>query len=177
MFDHVLIENEARRVTPWAVFVSLIAQCCAVCFATLIPLIYTYELPAGQLLGRVLLLVPPPPPAPVRSVRLKAKTPPPPKRFNAVLHQPNVIPEQVALFDDSLAPSSTTALLDPRGRGTWGESSDGIADGVLGVTQQLASLESVPPPVRVRVGGRVQKARLIHQVPPVYPVEAIEGSR
>ena len=174
MFDHVLIENEARRVKPWAVFASLIAQCCAVCIAILIPLIYTYELPAGQLLGRVLLLVPPAPPPPVRTVRLKAETPPPPKRFYAALHQPNVIPEQVALLDDSLAPSSTAALLDPRGRGIRGESSDGIADGVLGVTQQLASLESLPPPVRVRVGGRVRKARLIHQVPPVYPVEAIE---
>ena len=174
MFDHVLIEDEARRVKPWAVFASLIAQCCAVCIAILMPLIYTYELPAGEWLGRALLLLPPPPPAPVRSVKLKDETPPPPKRFNAVLHQPNVIPEQVAILDDSLAPFSTRALLVPQGRGIYGESSDGFADGVLGVTQQLASLESVPPPVRVRVGGLVQKARLIHQVSPVYPIEAIE---
>lgn len=174
VFDHVLIEDESRRVKPWAVFASLIAQCCAVCIAILIPLIYTYELPAEEWLGRALLLAPPPPPAPVRTVKLKDETPPAPKRFSAVLHQPNVIPEQVAILDDSLAPSSTSALLAPQGRGIHGESSDGFADGVLGVTQQLASLESVPPPVRVRVGGLVQKARLIHQVPPVYPIEAIE---
>ena len=174
MFDHVLIENEARQVKPWAFLASLIAQCCAVCIAILIPLIYTYELPAREWLGRALLLVPPPPPAPVRTVKLKAETPPLPKRFTAVLHQPNAIPEQVAILDDSLAPSSTSALPAPQGRGIHGESSDGFADGVLGVTQQLASLESVPPPARVRVGGLVQKARLIHQVPPVYPIKAIE---
>ena len=174
MFDHVLIENETLRVQPWAVFAVLIAQCCAVGIAILIPLIYTYELPARQWLSRALLLAPPPPPALVRTVELKAETPLPPKRFDAVLHQPNVIPEQVAILDDSLAGSSRAALLVPQGRGIQGESSDGFADGVLGVTQQLASLRSVPPPVRVRVGGRVQKARLIHRVPPVYPLEAIE---
>ena len=174
MFDRVLIENETLRVKPWAVCASFIAQCCAVGIAILIPLIYTPELPVRRLLGRTLLLAPPPPPAPVRAVELKAETPPPPKRFDAVLYQPNVIPEQVAILDDSLAGSSRTALLVPRGRGIQGESSAGFADGVLGITQQLASLESVPPPVRVRVGGRVQKARLIHKVPPVYPLEAIE---
>ena len=174
MFDHVLIDNQALRVKPWAVVTSFIAQVCALCVAVLIPLIYTYELPVGRLLGRAMLLAPPPPPAPVRAVEVKAETPRPPQRFEAVLRQPNLIPEQVAILDDSLAGASRAALLVQEGRGIEGESSKGFADGVLGITQQLASLESVPPPARIRVGGLVQIARLIHRVPPDYPAEARE---
>ena len=174
MFDQVLIEDGALRVKPWAVFASFSAQGLALCVAVLIPLIYTHELPVGRLLGRAMLLAPPPPPAPVRAIEVKAEAPLPPKRFEAVLRQPSVIPEQVAILDDSLAGASRAALLVQEGRGIEGESSKGFPDGVLGITQQLASLESVPPPARIRVGGLVQTARLIHRVPPEYPDEALE---
>jgi protein TonB len=173
VFDSVLIESQARRGKPWAVVASLIAQCCALSIAILIPLIYTYEIPAGEWLGRALLLVPPPPP-PLRAVEVKAETPQAPKRFDAVFRQPSVIPEQVSILDDSLDTSSSAALPDLQGRGVQGAPSDGFADGVLGLGQ-LASLENLPPPARVRIGGHVQQALLIHKVSPVYPVEALKA--
>ncbi len=172
VFGNVLLESQSRRVKPWAVLISLIAQVCALAIAILIPLIYTYELPAGQWLGRVLLLVPPAPPPPVRAVEVKAEIPQAPKRFDSVFREPSAIPEQVSILDDALDPVASAALLDLAGRGVQGALSDGFADGVFGIGQ-LASLDSVPPPAPVRVGGHVQQARLIHKVAPVYPAEAV----
>lgn len=173
MFDSVLIESQALRVKPWAVVASLIAQCGGLSIAILIPLIYTYEIPAGEWLGRALLLVPPPPP-PVRAAEVKAATPQAPKRFDAVFRQPSVIPDQVSILDDSLDTVSNAALLDPAGRGVQGAPSDGFAGGVFGIGQ-LAALDRLPPPAPVRIGGDVQQARLIHKVSPVYPAEALQA--
>ena len=87
-------------------------------------------------------------------------------RFEEALFQPHKIPEDVALLEDA-APN--VALSAPEG-GMPG----GVFGGTLGAAGVLPFLEQPPVVKPIVVGGRVQSARLLKQVTPVYPPEAVE---
>ena len=149
---------------------SLLGQCLAVAAMALAPLVFTYELPLGRLVRRMWITAPPPPaaPAPLNAAKPAAAAKPP-ERFQTQMQAPSFIPDTVALVDDRAGAALTAADAPSLG---------GVVGGIGGVRSNLAGIGQpwnlAPPPVRepLRVGGSVQAARLVHQVMPVFPLEA-----
>lgn len=162
MFDQLVVSSAHGSKTnkPWTVAMSAIVQALIVGILILIPLIYTEALPKGFMNTFLVAPAPPPPPpppaAPVKAVvRPRIVTP---QRMVA----PTVIPKTVQVIKDE-APDVGGV---EGGVGVPGGVPGGVLGGIIG---------SAPPPppkptqTRIRVGGNVQGAKLIHQVQPIYP--------
>ena len=170
MFEQSLIDDRSRRVSSSALAASVFVQFGFLAVGAVVPLLYTAELPIARRLAESWLLAPPLPPLPPPpAVAPPAEV----QRFEAELQQPRTIPDRVAIIDDGAA-RPAPVLSRPVGVVGLGEAADGDARGVFGLGR--LGLPNVPPPLRVRIGGRVQQALLIRRVPPVYPAEAIEQS-
>ena len=162
MFDQLVVSsaNGTKTNKPWTVAMSAIVQAVIVGILILIPLIYTEALPKGFMNTFLVAPAPPPPPpppaAPVHVVRPRIVTP---QRMVA----PTVIPKTVQVIKDE-AP-------DVGGVGVEGGVGGGVPGGVLGGI--IGNSAPPPPPkptqTRIRVGGNVQGAKLLHQVQPIYP--------
>jgi periplasmic protein TonB len=163
MFDQLVVSSAHPNRTnkPWTVAMSAIVQSVIVGILILIPLIYTEALPKGMLNTFLVAPAPPPPPpppaAPVKTiVRPRIVTP---QRMVA----PTVIPKTVQMIKDE-AP-------DVGAVGVEGGVAGGALGGALGGI--IGNAAPPPPPrptqTRIRVGGNVQAANLVHQVQPVYP--------
>ncbi len=163
MFDQLVVSSAHGSKTnkPWTVAMSAIVQALIVGILILIPLIYTEALPKGFMNTFLVAPAPPPPPpppaAPVKAVvRPRIVTP---QRMVA----PTVIPKTVQMIKDE-APDVGGV---EGGVGVPGGVPGGVLGGIIG--------NSAPPPppkptqMRIRVGGNVQGAKLIHQVQPIYP--------
>lgn len=168
VFSQTFVNQQRDPHRPWAMAASLLGQCLAVGGMVLAPLVFTYELPLGRLVSQMWITAPPPPaaPAPLNAAKPVAK---PPERFQTQMRVPSVIPDAVALIDDR-----TSAELAGNGAPSLG----GVVGGIAGFGSNLAGIRQpwnlAPPLVRepLRVGGSVQAARLVHQVMPVFPLEA-----
>jgi len=104
---------------------------------------------------------PPPPPPPAASVRPRVRTapapPPDPGRFVA----PIAVPERV-VPDEGID-------LGVEG-GVPGGVEGGVPGGILGgVVGGLPTEAPPPPPQIVRVGGKINAPKLVHEVKPVFP--------
>src|SRR5579862_1485460 len=165
MFDQLIVSGEMQKThKPWAVTLSAIVQTLILGVLILIPLIYTEALPKGMLNTFLVAPAPPPPPpppaAPVKAiVRPKIITP-------QKMVAPTVIPKKVEMIKDE-APDVNAGVAGgvgvPGGEGN-------VLGGIIG-----AGGPPPPPkatPQRIRVGGNVAAAKLIHQVLPVYPAIA-----
>jgi len=162
MFDQLVVSSAHGTKTnkPWTVAVSATVQAVVVGILILIPLIYTEALPKGFMNTFLVAPAPPPPPpppaAPVKAiVRPRIITP---QRMVA----PTMIPKKVEVIKDE-AP-------DVGAVGVEGGVGGGVPGGVLG---GIIGAAPPPPPKptqqRIRVGGNVAAAKLVHQVQPVYP--------
>ena len=166
MFRQTFVHQQRDPLKPWAMAASLLGQCLAVAAMALAPLVFTYQLPLGRLVSQMWITAPPPPAAPAPLNAAAAKLP---ERFQTQLQAPSVIPDAVALIDDR-----TSAKLAAEGAASLG----GVVGGIAGFGSNLAGIGQpwnlAPPLVRepLRVGGSVQAARLVHQVMPVFPLEA-----
>jgi periplasmic protein TonB len=162
MFDQLVVSSAHGSKTnkPWTVAMSAIVQAVIVGILILIPLIYTEALPKGFMNTFLVAPAPPPPPpppaAPVKAVvRPRIVTP---QRMVA----PTVIPKTVQMIKDEAPDVGVEG-----GVGVPGGVPGGVLGGIIG--------NSAPPPppkptqTRIRVGGNVQGAKLIHQVQPIYP--------
>ena len=166
MFDQLVVSSTNGNKTnkPWTVAVSAIVQGVIVGVMILIPLIYTEALPKGMLNTFLVAPAPPPPPPPPAPpakpiMRPKIVTP---QRMVA----PTVIPKQVAMIKDE-APDLNAGVAG--GVGVPGGTGD-VLGGVLG--NAAPPPPKAPTPTRIRVGGNVAAAKLIHQVQPTYPAIA-----
>ena len=163
MFDQLVVSSAHGTKTnkPWTVAVSATVQAVVVGILILIPLIYTEALPKGFMNTFLVAPAPPPPPpppaAPVKAVvRPRIITP---QRMVA----PTMIPKKVEVIKDE-AP-------DVGAVGVEGGVGGGVPGGVLGGIIGGAGPPPPPKPTqqRIRVGGNVAAAKLVHQVQPVYP--------
>jgi protein TonB len=163
MFDQLVVSSAHGTKTnkPWTVAVSATVQAVVVGILILIPLIYTEALPKGFMNTFLVAPAPPPPPpppaAPVKAVvRPRIITP---QRMVA----PTMIPKKVEVIKDE-AP-------DVGAVGVEGGVGGGVPGGVLGGIIGGAAPPPPPKPMqqRIRVGGNVAAAKLVHQVQPVYP--------
>src|SRR5487761_346171 len=165
MFDQ-LVESTDKKKTHkvWSVWLSALIQGAILGVLILIPLIYTSALPKA-LLTTFLVAPPPPPPPPPPAVKEIVK--PEPKFIQqGKLLAPTVIPKKIQMIKEQPQPDvgMTGGVLG----GVPGGSAGGVLGGIIGGAP--GGLPAPPKPVeRIRVGGQVQAANLIHQVLPVYP--------
>jgi protein TonB len=170
LFEQSFIDAPGRGVKPWTIAVSFLAQCLFLTGAVVAPLFYSYNPPIGEWVRHTLLLSPPPPP--VAAAKIIARpVAPAPARFESTLVAPAAIPQEIALVADQDRPALGSLRALDLGQ-IGGTTSGGVADGVLGVAGMQARVSLPPKPIRI--GGKVQAAKIILQASPVYPREAVE---
>lgn len=172
MFDDLVISSAHPTHThkTWTVAVSAIVQVGIILVFILIPLLVTEALPKEMVATWITAPAPPPPPPPpppkVQVVRQKIV----PLIQQGKLTAPTVIPKKVNIIKEEQPPPDVGAVGVVGGvpGGMPGGSAGGVLGGIIGGT---AGGPPPPPkaPERIRVGGNVQQANLIHQVMPVYP--------
>ena len=174
MFEQSLLEMTQMGTTrkPYTVLISAIFQCFLVGVLILIPLIYTEALPTQDLM--TFLVAPPPPPPPAADIAEIVKKMIP-REFDAGrLLAPKEIPEEIAIIkEEELPPAADVAgIVGGVPGGVPGGSAGGVIGGIISSTPLVAPPPPPPKPVtpkRIRVGGNVQKARLLNQPRPAYP--------
>ena len=179
MFEQVFVEHTARTRRPFTVAVSFASQVILIALAVLVPLTRTEALAPGRLL-RIITA-----PGPWNATKPINRTETVSRRTATVpifvapaksLMQPTRVPERI-LIDES-APPASVANFDRSGLAGGPDGIIGGIEGVIAFAPRLTAPKPVPPasPQRpakpVPVGGRVQAAKLIHQVKPVYPTLA-----
>jgi periplasmic protein TonB len=164
MFDDMVVSGQIKKTNkPWTVVLSSIVQAFLLGSLVLIPLISYSELPKGfNAMYLAAPLPPPPAPAPPPLRQLEQR----PRVIPTRLEAPNHVPTRVVIVNE---PEPTMDFGDrgvPGGIGDTGQLSD-----------LLGSSAVAPPPLpkpaaRIRVGGKVEAARLTHQTMPEYPAIA-----
>src|SRR3984885_10833018 len=164
MFNQLVVSGANQEGTHkrWTVVTSFGVQLIIVGVMILIPLIYTEALPKGML--NTFLVAPAPPPPP-----------PPPAAPVTIARPPLVLPQTMVPATVILKQVEMIKAVEPdvgtggHGFGVAGGTGDALGGGIL---------NSGPPPppkatpTRIKVGGQVQAANLLHQVLPVYPAIA-----
>jgi protein TonB len=177
MFDPIISENTARTRRPLAVALSFAGQVLLVTLAVVAPLLHTETIAPGHLLRTNY--------APLRRRVIKVTTERPPTAeyhsrpgshifADRVFRQPAQVPTGIA--PEMREPSADLLA------GLAGPEVQGDPDGVLnGTGIDLAQIPKIAPPktapqppapvthAPMRVGGKVQAAKLVRQVTPVYP--------
>src|ERR1700689_4778920 len=176
MFDDLVVSsaNPKRTYNSWTVAVSAIIHACLLGILILIPLIYTEALPK-QLLTTFLVPPPPPPPPPPPAAAVQRIVKPVVRLIhNGQMMAPTVIPKKVEMIKEEELPPDVGAGGVTGGvpGGVPGGQAGGVLGGIIGGTG--AGLPPPPKvaPSRIRVGGNVAQANLIHQVTPTYPAIA-----
>ncbi len=149
--------------------------------AILIPLLNYYDIPVTELSTFLVAPPPPPPPPPPPQAVVKPKKIIPKEFDSGKLTQPKKIPDKVAIIDEEDIPPPSAGIAGVVGGvpgGSAGGSLGGVLGGIISNTPSVAPPPPPPPPVkkapppaptRIRVGGAVQKARMLKQVQPQYP--------
>lgn len=189
MFEQSFVGVSVKSHRGWPVVASLTIQFSLVGAALLVPLLNPEILPRAVWSALPLAAPPPPPPPPaaapvveqvMRTVRSVMD--------GARMLLPAAIPRKVAIIDDGDLVQASSGVQN----GVPGGMQGGVPDGVVGSV--MDSIRVAPPPpvaheappapkakevIRVRTGGNVQDALIVHRVIPVYPVLArqarIEG--
>jgi len=172
MFDDLVISSAHPTKThkPWAVAVSAIIQACIVGVMILIPLLVTEALPKQMMATWIAAPAPPPPPPPpapaVKIVKPVARL-----IQAGKLTAPTVIPKKVNIIKEEEMPPDVGAVGVVGGvpGGMPGGSAGGVLGGIIGGTGGGPPPPPKAAPSRIRVGGQVQQASLVHQVLPQYP--------
>lgn len=177
MFEDSLLESGGRIKTKrgWTTLLSFVLQMFMIGVLVLIPLIYTEALPK-TMLTTFLVAPPPPPPPPPPPAAAPVVRPKPVTRIIQAgkMMAPTAIPKQVTLIKEEDLPPDVPVSVGVAGGvpgGVPGGQAGGVIGGIIGGIPG-GNLPPPPPkeqPQRIRVGGDVQQAQIIHQIRPVYP--------
>ena len=180
MFENSMVQY-GKTNRGWTVLLSFGLQIILIGILILIPMIYFDTLPTTQLTSFLVAPPPPPPPppppaaAPVKVVKII------PKQFDAgKLLAPKEIPKEIAVIEEDEMPpiGGSVGVVGGVPGGVPGGTPGGVIGGIIGSVPTAAPPPPPPPvkkkpkpkpPQRIRVGGSVQKARLLKQPKPVYP--------
>ncbi len=190
MFEQALVSGGKTNLS-WTVLVAFGGELVLVTTSVLIPLIYLQALPRPQSTNAIFLAPPPPPPpAPPPSPRaaLPRVAKVIPRQFVVGhLTAPMTVPKQVAnLMEQEFAPASEATGLAGVPGGVPGGQIGGVIGGIVGSVPSAGPPPPPPPPSpspvqdelkastpqRIRLGGNLQAAKLVHEVTPVYPATA-----
>jgi protein TonB len=173
MFDDLLEVEEKKTNQPWTVVVSAIVQSVLLGILILIPLIYTEALPKQLLTTFLVAPAPPPPPPPPAAAVQRIARPMVHLMHNNQLVAPKVIPKEVKMIKEEENPPDVGGVGVvggiPGGPGSGGGSIGGVLGGIIGGTGSGLPPPPKVTPTRIRVGGNVQSASLVHQTMPLYP--------
>ena len=174
MFDDMVVSGTTKKSDKrWTIVVSSVAQTFLLGILILIPLISYSELPRG--FNAMYLAAPPPPPP--------APAPLPPRELEhprRLVTMNNIAaPHWVPKHAEVIAQTAPTIDFSNTGGVAGGPGGSGPLIGFFGPSQPAP-----PPPAqtsgRIRVGGQVEAARLIHRPMPEYPTMArdahVEGT-
>jgi len=165
MFDQ-LVESTNKKTTHkvWTVWLSALIQALILGVLILIPLIYTSALPSAMM--TTFLVAPPPPPPPPPPAAVVHVKPQPKFIQQGKLVAPTVIPKKIQMIKEEAQPD--VGMTGGVPGGVPGGSAGGVLGGIIGGAP--GGLPPPPKPVeRLRVGGNVMAANIIHKVDPVYP--------
>ncbi len=178
MFERVLVENLETSRRPWTVSLSVLVQSVVLGVGVLIPLVSTLDLPAGQWTAHLLAPLPPFPSASPKPAQPVSE----PVVCTFATQLPTAMPDRAqAILDTSEGPpiigiSGLAGVSAPIG--IWG----GFGSGRLRAVVPPPAPPPEPEPPRatrsdqpIRVGGIVQRARLVSQPMPRYPLAAREA--
>lgn len=175
MFSDSLLEfGPQRKRKAWATTTSFVINCLAIGLMLMVPLMFTEDLPKGQLL--TMLVAPPPPPPP----------PPAAAQVQKVIHQiqtdmlntgqlrtPSRIPTKVQMIKEEEAPppmAATGGVVGGVPGGIPGGQLGGVIGGIVSATANAAVPKFVPvTPQRVRISQGVTRGLLVHRAEPPYP--------
>lgn len=179
MFEQSFVDRPAVR-TGWSVLISFLLQTAGLVVAALVPLLNPELLP--RLNGTASLRLAPPPGKPPAPPKPRAAPPSPTRQtpsqvFHGRLLLPPRIPSKVEMVVDELETQAVGDYVGEEGVhggiGTLGTASapSVIAQAVAPAPPPAAPAVTAPPkdPVRIKIGGDVQRGSLIHEVKPAYP--------
>jgi protein TonB len=186
MFEQTLVSQGKTNIS-WTVLVAFGGELMLLTTLVLTPLVYLQALPRAQLTNAIFLASPPPPPAPSPQAALPRVAKVTPRQFVlGHLTAPVIVPKQVANLEEQefAPPSGATGLAGVPG-GVPGGQIGGVIGGIVGSIPSAGPPPPTPSPVqnelsvatpqRIRLGGNLQAAKLLHQVMPAYPVLAKTG--
>jgi periplasmic protein TonB len=169
MFDDLVVSSANPKHThkSWTVALSAVIQAVIVGVFILIPLLVTEALPKEMTMAYLIAPTPPPPPPPPPP-KVQVVKQAPPLIQQGKLMAPTVIPKKVNIIKEAAPPPDVSGVSGGVAGGIGGGSMGGVLGGIIGST---GGGPPPPPstPSRIRVGGNVQQANLIHMVQPQYP--------
>jgi protein TonB len=175
--DSVLDFGVQTKRKAVATTTSFIINCLAIGLMLAVPLMFTEELPKGQLLTFLIAPPPPPPPPPPAAAEVKVVRQIQTDMLSSgQLRTPSKIPQKIQMIKEEEAPPPMVATGGVVG-GVPGGIPGGQAGGVIGSIISAANSAAVPKfvpvtPQRVRISQGVTKGLLIHRVEPAYPTLA-----
>jgi protein TonB len=177
MFEQSFVQT-GKTNKGWTVLLSTVIQLFLIGVFVILPMIYFDVLPAATLQSVFVAPPPPPPPPPPPAQAPKVVVHVIPRQFDAGrLMAPKTIPKDIAMIkeDELPPPSAGVGVVGGVAGGMAGGQINGVLGGIIGSVPTAAPPPPPPPKQvisRIRVGGNVQAANLIHQVRPVYPALA-----
>ena len=177
MFDAIISENTARTRRPLAVALSFAGQVVLVTLAVVAPLLHTETIAPGHLL-RVISA-----PRRLGPVHVFAQTSPvaeyrarPGLRVftDPVFRQPAQVPKDILAEMKAPSPDMLAGLSGPAISADLNGVPYGVGIDLAQIPKPEPSKPAPQTPVPatrapLRVGGKVQAAKLVHQVTPAYP--------
>lgn len=172
MFDDLVVSSAHPTHTHkrWSVALSAVVQVAIILVFILIPLLVTEALPKETVAAWITAPAPPPPPPPPPPKVQVIKQIAPPLIQQGKLTAPTVIPKKVNIIkEEAPPPDVSSGMTGGVAGGIGGGSMGGVLGGIVGSTGGGPAPPPPATPERIRVGGNVQAANLIHQVMPMYP--------
>jgi protein TonB len=181
MFEQEALSSGFATKRLWSTCAGITAEALLLVCAAMAPLVSPQALPHPQaIMAWLLPMAPPPPPAAENAARARPARPTV-ERLQTVpgrLIAPASIPPKAAMIVDE--PAATSGYGVPGGveSGERNGIPGGIPRSILEDVPVVPAIEAVPAPAakpfptapkQVTVGGRVNMARLIHRIEPLYP--------
>jgi protein TonB len=180
MFEQEALAGGFVTKRLWSTCAGLTGEALLLACAALAPLVSPQALPHSRAIMAWLLPVEPPPPPAAGNAAKPHPARPPVERLQTVpghLTEPTTMPPTPAVIVDE--PLETSAygvpggIVDGERNGVPGGMLKSILDAVPAPALEAAPVAAAKPipmaPKQVTVGGRVEMARLIHRVEPLYP--------
>lgn len=182
MFEQALIASPAGSRRAWSTLMGFTTQSVLLTAAVLVPLVYPDALPRMQ--SFVTVFTPgapaPPPPKPVRME--SAVNAAPVSQFrDSILVAPATVPPLARILEDPPMVASGLSGAGSEGGVVGGIPGTGGGGLPASIAHNIAAPAPPPPvsqpaaverkavPDRIKVGGLVQEAMIIHRVIPAYP--------
>ena len=161
MFDQTFVDIN-RKAPPYALALSLFVQVLVLGVLLLIPLLYTQVLPGVSLRSVLAAPSPPtPPPTPPPRILMKASAS---SQATRVFSLPTfAVRQPLATHVEPMAAAPNMSV----GETTGVDPGDGIV--MSSMPRAAPAINKKTADGRVRIGGGVSEANVIHRVQPLYP--------